>query len=179
MKTGNSLLTAVVILAVGLLAGLAAGLVVIYSGVVDVSAVKPHYALTKWVLETAMAHSVERHARKIKPPAAYPPSAIRDAFPHYAGMCVTCHGGPGKEPSEIGKGLRPKPPDLVKVVKEMRDAEIFWITKNGIRMTGMPAFGVTHTDGQLWNIVALVKTLPGMTPEQYRYMTSISGRRHQ
>jgi len=168
MKTGNSLLTALVIPAGWPLVGLAAGLVVVYSGAVDISAVKPHYALTKWVLETAMKHSVERHARKVTGPVAYPPSAIGDAFPHYAEMCAISHGGPGRQPSEIGKGLRPKPPDLAKVVNELGDEEIFWIVKNGIRMTGMPAFGVTHKDIELWNMVALVKTFPGMTPEQYQ-----------
>ena len=171
MKTGNSLLTALVITAILCLAGLAAGLVVVYSGAVDISAVKPHYAVTKWVLETAMKHSVVRHARKVNIPATYPSSAIGDAFPHYAEMCAICHGGPGKQPSEIGKGLRPKPPDLAKVVNELRDEEIFWIVKNGIRMTGMPAFGVTHKDIELWKMVALVKTFPGMTPEQYRQGT--------
>ena len=171
MKTGNSLLTALVITAILCLAGLAAGLVVVYSGAVDISAVKPHYAVTKWVLETAMKHSVVRHARKVNIPATYPSSAIGDAFPHYAEMCAICHGGPGKQPSEIGKGLRPKPPDLAKVVNQLRDEEIFWIVKNGIRMTGMPAFGPTHKDSELWRMVALVKTFPEMTPEQYRQGT--------
>ena len=86
---------------------------------------------------------------------------------HYKEMCELCHGGPGKEPSEVGKGLRPQPPSLVKAAPELRDTEIFWVVKHGIRMTGMPAFGLTHPDAELWEVVALVRSLPSTSPREY------------
>ena len=154
--------TALAIIGVALVASLA----VIYSGLIDVAAVRPHYALTKWVLETTMERSVERRAEKISPPPEY--RATPRTMQHYGEMCELCHGGPGKEPSEIGKGLRPDPPDLPKVADHLTPSEIFWIVKNGIRMTGMPAFGKSHSDEELWEVVAFVKSLPRLSKEEYR-----------
>lgn len=158
--------SAALTIAVMLGVGLAAAAAVIYSGIINVAATEPHYALTKWVLETALERSVERRASKITPPAEY--HATRKTVRHFREMCEICHGGPGKDPSEIGKGLRPKPPELVKVADKMEESEVFWVAKNGIRMTGMPAFGETHGDAELWEVVALVKSLPRMSPEKYR-----------
>lgn len=152
--------------------GAATGLAVIYSGLVDIAATTPHYAVTKWVLETTMDHSVERRADRISPPPAYHPGAR--TMQQYRQICELCHGGPGKQPSEVGKGLRPEPPSLVKAAPELRDTEIFWVVKHGIRMTGMPAFGPTHPDAELWEVVALVKSLPAISPREY----DSAGRKH-
>lgn len=155
-------LTVMVVLALAV----AASAGVIYSGIIDVAATKPHYAVTNWILETTLERSVERRARKLTPPAAY--HATGDTAHHFGEMCGLCHGAPGKDASEIGKGLRPKPPELAKVADQMSEAEIFWVAKNGIRMTGMPAFGETHSDRELWNMVSFVKSLSDMSPEEYR-----------
>jgi mono/diheme cytochrome c family protein len=141
-------------------------LVVMYSGIIDVGARKPHYALTKWVLETTMEHLVERRAEQISPPPEY--RATPHTMQHFGHMCELCHGGPGKEPSEIGKGLRPDPPDLTKVADHLTPSEVFWIVKNGIRMTAMPAFAETHTDQELWELVSFVKSLPRLSAGEYR-----------
>ena len=61
-------------------------------------------------------------------------------------MCVDCHLAPGMDSSEIRQGLLPKPPKLQEVVDEWKPAELFWIIKNGVKMTGMPAWGPTHSD---------------------------------
>lgn len=141
-------------------------LIVIYSGFIDVAATKPHYAITQWVLGTTLENSVKLRARGIIPPEGV--GADSEAAHHYDEMCGLCHGAPGKDPSEIGQGLRPKPPDLAKVADHMSKPMVFWVAKNGIRMTGMPAFGKTHGDGELWKMVSFVKSLPGKSPKQYR-----------
>lgn len=161
-RKGTAAVTALAIFGAAAVATLA----VMYSGVIDVGARKPHYALTKWVLETTMEHSVERRAERISPPAEY--RATPQTMRHFGHMCEICHGGPGKEPSEIGKGLRPDPPDLAKVADQMSPSEIFWVMENGIRMTGMPAFGATHEAKELWEMVSFVKSLPRLSPEEYR-----------
>lgn len=161
--------TAALTLFVALLMLLAVGLVVIYSGIVDVAATKPHYTLTQWVLGTTMEHSVERRARQVSVPPNL--SADPNAGAEYHKMCELCHGGPGKEPSEIGKGLRPRPPDLAKVAADAEIAELFWVIKNGIRMTGMPAFGITHPDEKLWKVASFVKRLPKMSDQEYWSLT--------
>jgi mono/diheme cytochrome c family protein len=84
-------------------------------------------------------------------------------------MCVGCHGAPGKDPSEIGNGLRPRPPDLAKAALQLDKGELFWIVKNGIKMAGMPAFGATHRDRTIWNIVGFVQEqLPNLTAERIK-----------
>jgi mono/diheme cytochrome c family protein len=56
------------------------------------------------------------------------------------------------------------------VQRDLSDAELFWVAKNGLKMTGMPSFGKTHTDEQLWGIVAFVRRLPNLAPEEYGAM---------
>jgi cytochrome c len=85
----------------------------------------------------------------------------------YNEACVYCHGAPGKDPTDIGKGLNPEPPYLPDVVARWSSAEPFWIAKNGIRMTGMPAFGSTHKDEEIWKVVAFVQRLPMVTEGDY------------
>ncbi|HEY3378650.1 MAG TPA: cytochrome c [Armatimonadota bacterium] len=144
--------------------------VVLYSGIYNVSALKPDSALTAWVFGTAMDKSVQHHARGITVPTLTAPAMITRGFTHYNEMCVSCHGAPGVEPGDIGQGLRPDAPDLKDAAKDFSPAELFWITKNGVRMTGMPAWGVTHSDQEIWNIVAFMQKLPEMTPAEYTAM---------
>ena len=87
-------------------------------------------------------------------------------------MCVTCHGAPGVERGTLGKGINPKPPNLAKEAGEWSDRELFWITKHGIKLAGMPAFGVTHSDEELWAIVAFLRRLETMSAEEYRRLAT-------
>jgi mono/diheme cytochrome c family protein len=67
----------------------------------------------------------------------------------------------------LAKGLNPSAPELQSSdTQAMSDGELFWTVKHGIRMTGMPAFAPTHTDAQIWKIVAFVRHLPNLTPEE-------------
>jgi hypothetical protein len=70
----------------------------------------------------------------------------------------------------IGKGLNPEPPYLADTVGRWTNAQLFWIIKNGIKMTGMGSYGAVHKDEEIWNLVAFVQRLPKMTPEQYGQM---------
>ncbi len=82
-------------------------------------------------------------------------------------MCSGCHSTPGVEQNEVVKSFYPRPPKLVRVINEWTPSELFWMTKNGIKMSGMPAFGTTHSDKEIWAIVAFIQKLPAMTKEQY------------
>ena len=84
----------------------------------------------------------------------------------YAEMCSGCHLAPGMERTEISRGLHPRAPELRRKT-DLTPAEQFWIVKHGVKMTGMPAWGVTHNDELLWDVVAFVRKLPELTPEQY------------
>jgi hypothetical protein len=80
---------------------------------------------------------------------------------------VYCHAAPGKEPGNIGKGLNPEAVYLPDTVKRWSNAELFWIIKNGIKMTGMASYGAAYKDHEIWSIVAFVQRLSNMTPEQF------------
>jgi mono/diheme cytochrome c family protein len=159
----KTLRTLLVLAALPLLAGL--GLV--YSGLLDVAATTPDPEPLHWLLETTSERSIARHARGIAVPPLDDPLLLRAGIVHYQEMCVTCHGGPDLPASEIGQGLNPRPPFLG-LVADGSPAELFWVIKNGIRMTGMPAFGPTHTDEQIWAMVAFVRHLPQESGESYQ-----------
>lgn len=160
----------VLTLAVFLLLLAVAGLAFIYSGVYDVAASTPDSGLIAWALETTQHRSVHRAAEAFEETAQVPdlddPERVRNGFVHYHEMCVTCHGAPGVPISEIGQGLNPYPPELATHFEGA--GESFWIVKNGIKMTGMPGFGVTHGDEEIWAIVAFMKQMPKMSPQQYQ-----------
>ena len=154
-----------------LLAGVAAaGFITVYSGLIDVGATNPHHPFTGWLLETTMDRSVRVHARGIETPPLEDSRLVRDGFRHYREMCVGCHLAPGITSSEIRKGLMPEAPVLQETVKEWTPAELYWIIKNGVRMTGMPAWGATHRNEEIWAIVAFLGMLPDMTAEHYAEM---------
>ena len=146
------------------------GLVFINSGLYNVAATKPDMEIVKWVLETTKEKSVRSRAKDITVPNLDDESLTMTGFHHYDQMCVGCHGAPGISPSEIGEGLNPEHPDLSDAAADMTPAELLWITQNGIKMTGMPAFGPTHSDDELWGIVAFMQKLPEMSPEDYMQM---------
>src|SRR6185436_13612222 len=170
MNTVVLLLVVVVLLAV-------AGLAFIFSGFYDVAADAEHTNPVQWVLRTTQSRSVHRRAEEVRPPAwmAHPDSAVvRKGLVHYHEMCVTCHGAPGVRISEVGQGLNPAPPELSGPAED-EAGETFWIVKHGIKMTGMPAFGLTHTDDDLWAIVAFVQKMPDLTPADYQKMAAEAG----
>lgn len=152
----------------------AVGLAILYSGVVSIAASEPHLALTRWVLEVGMDRSMERHSLGLEAPVTYTEEQIRHGFIHFNEMCVLCHTAPGMKPSEISQGMRPKPPELQKVVRELKDAETFWLIRHGIKFTGMPSFGKTHSENQIWGIVGFVKLLPDMSPQEYDRWIKVS-----
>ena len=79
----------------------------------------------------------------------------------FGSECATCHGNDGRMPTDLGRGLYPRAPDLgSEEVQHWSDRELFWIIRNGIRLSGMPAFGKQLTDQETWSLVHYVKSLP-------------------
>ncbi len=173
--TGMRVLAAAALLAfVGALA--VAGLV--FAGWYNVAASEPHLRTTRAFLTFVTRRSVEVRAKDIRAPDVTAAELIRRGAPHYAENCAACHGAPGKEPEELAKGLTPPPPDLGKAAGHWSAPELFWIIKNGIRMTGMPAWGVTHSDEELWALVAFVSRLSRMSPQEYEALIEQARQRH-
>jgi len=127
-------------------------------------------------LETAIARTARKMAapsaaHKQKNPVADAPAVQREARLHFADHCAICHGNDGTGDTMIGRGLYPKPPDLrANATQNLSDGDIFWIIENGVRLTGMPAFGGAgseHGDADSsWKLVHFVRHLPGLTAEE-------------
>jgi len=146
-----------------------AAAVVSVTGVYNVAATFPQSELERIILGNVMLHSVRAHsAHDVS--KTWNEDQIREGFQEYNEMCVYCHGAPGRETSDIGRGLHPSPPNLAETAQRWKNSELFWIVKNGIDMTGMPAFGPTHADDTIWNIVGFVRQLPHLTAEDYSGM---------
>lgn len=142
-----------------------------FSRAAYVGADKPHWPITTWILNGAMERSVKYHSKSISPPPTND-SLARLGFRHFHSMCVMCHGAPGFEPSEIGKGLTPPPPNLQKALAEWNSTETYWIVQHGIKMTGMPSFGVTHSKKELIAIVSFLQQFPTMSTDTYAGLVS-------
>ena len=139
------------------------------SGSYDVSAAKRPSKMEARLAAFALNKSVAKRAPNTKNPSPASAETWAAALPHYREMCVTCHGAPGVDASEIGEGLNPPPPDLtLPRVQGRPDGELFWIVSNGIRTTGMPAFGPTHKPEEIWKIVSLIRHLPELTAEEQK-----------
>jgi mono/diheme cytochrome c family protein len=143
------------------------GFAAIYAGAYDVAATAPHWPLTHWIMETARVLSIKAHAAGITvPPNFDDPANIPIGVEHFAAHCAVCHGAPGVPKGDIARGLYPQPPDLAKAAPFYSPAELFWIVKHGIKMTGMPAWR-DHSEEELWATVAFLKKLPGISEQDY------------
>jgi hypothetical protein len=89
-------------------------------------------------------------------------------------MCTGCHLAPGVGDNEMRQGLYPQPPNLSQP-RDRRPAQSFWIIKHGIKMSGMPAWGVTHDDEAIWGLVAFLQQLPTMDAAVYAAFTQDKG----
>lgn len=153
----------------GLVLGTAlVGVAVVYLGVYDVAATGQHTAPVYWALETGMRSAVRRRARTIEAPPLTDPALIQRGSILYRTACLQCHGAPGVAPGDAAKGLLPVPNNLAQTALEWSAPEIYWVTRYGLKMTGMPAWGMRFSDEDLWAVVAFVKHLPRLTAADYR-----------
>lgn len=158
-----------------LLAGLvvAAGIVgIAYSGLYNVAATEPHSGIVHWFFTTTSNASIKQRAKAIDVPELTDDSLVKAGVNDFSAMCVGCHGAPGVAPEAMGQGLSPPAPDLTESAARMTPAELFWVTKNGIKMTGMPAWGATHNDDALWPVVALILKLPELDADGYQALVA-------
>ncbi len=132
-------------------------------------------------VESAIARRV-RHwaipsaARARKNPEPATPEALRDGRVHFADHCAQCHGNDGAG-ALMGQGLYPRAPDLrLPATQELSDGELFWIIENGVRLTGMPAWGEPGSERASWHLVQFIRHLPELTPEEKHEMERLNPR---
>ncbi len=157
----------VVGIVVGLLLPFVVFGIVVATGAFDMSASRPPGTLERIIGGALADRSIGRRAPKERNPLPQTPEVLRAGLEHYRGDCLLCHGAPGTPPGDAGKGLNPPAPDLASPdAQEASDGEIYQTVTHGIRMTGMPAFLPTHSEKEIWQIVAFVRHLPALSPEE-------------
>ena len=151
----------------GILLVAAGAAAVVYTGSFNTSAEVPPSKMERKLAEFALNKSVARRAPNRKNPLPATAETLRGGLAHFRENCLVCHGAPGVDPGEIGQGLNPGAPDLtLPRVQARSDGQLYWLVDEGIRMTGMPAFGPTHGENELWQIVAFLRHLPEITDEE-------------
>jgi mono/diheme cytochrome c family protein len=115
--------------------------------------------------------------RRAVNPVAASAEVLGRARAHFADHCATCHANDGSGETAIGRNLYPKAPDMRKqATQSLSDGQIFWIIKNGVRLTGMPAWGAdTKEDDRVtWELVRFIRHLPRLTPEELAEMRGLN-----
>ena len=143
------------------------GVVFIYSGAYNVGASWQHTQVVYSMLELALHRSVQLRARNIETPLLDNPQRVARGAGLYRDNCVQCHGAPGVAPGDIGKGMQPVPGPLIAAMQRWQPREVYWLTRHGIKMSGMPAWEFRMDDAALWDVVAFVQRLSNLTPDAY------------
>jgi mono/diheme cytochrome c family protein len=114
-------------------------------------------------------------AKTLRNPIHFSSDVRREAMAHFADHCAVCHANNGSGQTMFGRGMYPKPPDLrLARTQRMTDGELFYIVENGIRMSGMPAFGGESSTDDSWKLVYSIRHLPQLTPAEEAQMEALN-----
>ena len=164
--------------AAALLVVVVATALVVYTGIYNVAADAPHTQPVFWLMTTVRERSIAVRAADIVVPGDLADSKrVASGAAEYAEMCSSCHLAPDMKRTEISRGLYPRAPELRRGSR-LTAAEEFWVVKHGLKMSGMPAWGVTHDDELLWSVVAFLRKLPELTADQYQQLVKSAPKTH-
>ena len=145
------------------------------SGAYNIAATDKHWAVTEKIIEWARISSIEARAKALTVPSLDDAEMLSKGAEHYQSMCTICHLAPGRKPTELSVGLYPSAPvfherePISDPTEKLAQARAyFWVIKNGLKMTGMPAWGMSHDDDAIWGMTAFILKAAGMTPERYQ-----------
>ncbi len=166
-------LVAIIVIIV-LVAG--AGAAAVWFGFFNVSARVPHWDITFEAIEVVRDRSIMMHSRDVRTPPLTDPSLAPKGAALYNEACVYCHGAPGISARPFARGLYPFPANLLSesMQKEWEDTQLYWIVENGLKLTGMPAFGSIYEKDEIAGVIAFVRLLPKMSPGEYERMAGSS-----
>ncbi|NUB35444.1 c-type cytochrome, partial [Azospirillum brasilense] len=156
---------------IGLVLGAQAvgGFLFAWSGLYSIAASKEHWPPVTWFFGMAMRSSIETHAAFVgDPPNLDDPALIRRGAGHYEDGCAPCHGAPDVGRNPISRHMLPAPPFLPGHAGDWTDKQLYWITYNGIKYAGMPAWPAQARDDEPWAVAAFLRRLDGMSAEEYR-----------
>lgn len=160
------------VIAVAAVAVAIAGLTIIRRGF---SARDNPSAMETYLAKTARRLSVPASKRNAANPFLQSPEVLAEAEAHFADHCAICHGNDGSGKTQIGQNLYPKAPDMrLPETQNLTDGEIYYTIHNGIRLTGMPAWGTDVKDEDSWKLVLFIRHLPQLTPAEEREMDGLN-----
>ncbi|HZO99802.1 MAG TPA: cytochrome c [Terriglobia bacterium] len=117
-------------------------------------------------------------ARRLPNPLPATHETLQQGKEHWADHCATCHANDGSGDTEMGRNLYPRAPDMRKpATQSLSDGELYYIIRNGVPLTGMPAWGdpsLGHADMQTWALVSFIRHLPALSPEEVRAMEKLN-----
>jgi mono/diheme cytochrome c family protein len=129
------------------------------------------------VARTLRSATIPREAKRLANPMAPTEENLEEGLTHFADHCAVCHGNDGSGDTTFGRGMYPRPPDLrLRPTQDLSDGEIFYIIENGVRLTGMPAFGdgsAGSAEGS-WGLVHFIRRLSKLTPEEIQRMEMLN-----
>jgi mono/diheme cytochrome c family protein len=138
-------------------------------------------ALERTIARRVRAMATRADAKDRTNPVPNSPEVLAEARAHWADHCAGCHANNGSGDTELGKSMYPPAPDMRQAeTQQMSDGELFFIIQNGIRLTGMPAWGggssgvSGHDEQDSWKLVRFIRHLPQLTPEEEREMQSLN-----
>lgn len=120
--------------------------------------------------------AIPAHERDAKNPVQATPDVLREGMAHWADHCASCHGNNGNGETMYGKTMYPRPPDMrLARTQELSDGELYYTIKNGVRLSGMPAFGEPGDDDlDSWKLVAFIRHLPKLTAQEELQMEQLN-----
>ncbi|MBH1964732.1 MAG: c-type cytochrome [Comamonadaceae bacterium] len=148
--------------------------IVLSGGFYNVAGNVQHLPPVHSLFEYALQESVRYHAKDIVAPATPEASVMERGAICYQNKCLQCHGGPGVAPNDFAQSMQPLPGPLMDAPQRWHAREIYWITLNGLKMTGMPAWEHRLSEEDLWAVTAFVQKLPSLTPVKFAQLMSHS-----
>jgi mono/diheme cytochrome c family protein len=135
-------------------------------------------------VETALARTarsamIPAGARELPNPEPATSENIRSGLEHWADHCASCHANDGSGDTEMGRGLYPPAPDMrLAATQNLSDGELFYIIENGVKLTGMPAWGTGTPEGQrdTWHLVQFIRRLPTLSEAELAEMEELNPR---
>ncbi len=134
-------------------------------------------AIEAWIARRARRLATPRNQREAQNPVPVTPEVLDRARAHFADHCASCHGNDGRGRTSIGQNLYPKAPDMRHAeTQSLSDGELFAIIKNGVRLTGMPAWGsdTAEDDKETWELVHFIRHLPRISEAELQEMKDLN-----
>ena len=144
------------------------GIVVVVGGLIPIKASSGHWAVTRWFLEFSMERAFATQSLGVKVPHLDDESLVLRGATQYETTCRPCHGAPDLRAPRVASAMTPTPPYLPEVVANWDAAELFTITKHGVKFTGMPGWPAQNRDDEVWAMVAFLRRLPRLDAASYQ-----------